>query len=327
MRFAALIVSILLLSACVGVSETVPLPEPALPRQDPPSAIAFDIQGHRGARGLKPENTLPAFETALDLGVTTLELDLQRSADGELVIWHEPDIPGAKCTYTADGDAPSPPRISRMTLAQVQAYRCDKNPERGKFPKQDADPTPLAGDNYQIITLAQLLDFVDTYADSPEKTDEQRQSARSVQFNMETKRKSDDPDAIGDNWDGTGPGDFEREIVQMVEDRGLVERVIVQSFVHESLWAVQELNPDIRLAALTSRGRPDPAAYAEKGATIWSPSTSGITPGLLTQAHDAGLLVIPWTPNSTPAMQQLIDLGVDGIITDRPDLLVELVTP
>ena len=90
---------------------------------------------------------------------------------------------------------------------------------------------------------------------------------------------------------------------------------------------MQKLNPAIRLAALTSRGRPDPTAYAEQGASIWSPSTSGITPKLLTQAHDAGLLVIPWTPNSTPAMQQLIDIGVDGIITDRPDLLVELVNP
>ena len=105
----------------------------------------FDAQGHRGARGLHPENTLPAFEAALDLGVTTLEFDLHFTQDGEVVVWHDPIIEKEKCRLLADtdlADMPDPRNplrrifISQQPLAVVQAYQCDQNPDNGRFPQQ-----------------------------------------------------------------------------------------------------------------------------------------------------------------------------------------------
>lgn len=319
-RLPACLLSALLLlfGAC-----SAPASPPAVYSPSPLPA-SFDVQGHRGARGLKPENTLPAFETALDLMVTTLELDLHFSADRVVVIWHDDELAPAKCQHSGPDAAPPSRRISDLTFAQLRHFRCALNPDPRQFPDQNDAPTLLAGDDYRPISLVQLFDFVETYAAAPQKSAAQRAHARSVHFNIETKRHPDDPAAIGDGWDGQTPGPFEREIVALIESRNLVARVIVQSFVHESLWAVRALNPDLRLAALSSRGRPAPAAYAQAGAAIWSPRWQDITPALLQEAHDAALRVIPWTVNEPEAMRQLIALGVDGIISDRPDLLLAL---
>ncbi|MEA3336193.1 MAG: glycerophosphodiester phosphodiesterase family protein [Chloroflexota bacterium] len=322
------IVSILLLTMLLAVACEAPMVTDSTGHQTPvPTGQSislpdgFDIQGHRGARGLKPENTLPAFETALDLGVTTLELDLHYTADGVVVVWHDPDLPGSKCV--ADENGPEiGSRISNLPFEQLQRFQCDRNPDSSDFPEQNNEPTALAGDNYQVVSLEQLFAFVDDYTNNPEKTADQRQNAAHVQFNIETKRKADDPGAIGDDFDGVNPGSFERAIVELIEKHGLLQRVIMQSFDHRSLWAVRQLNPDIRLAALTSRGRPDPALYAQQGATIWSPRYRDLTSSLLETAHEAGLLVNPWTVNDPAEMQRLIELGVDGLITDRPDLLL-----
>jgi glycerophosphoryl diester phosphodiesterase len=292
----------------------------------------FDLEGHRGARGLQPENTLPAFETALDLGVDTLELDLHLSADGALVIWHDDFVTPEKCRLDASGDNPPPDpddpavtetdlRISHLTLEQLKQYRCDRNPDPQKFPDQNNGGTPLAGDDYRLATLDELFDFVDRYAASEEKGEAQRNQAARVQFNVETKRKQD-PDAIGDDFDGVTPGAFEIAIVALIEERGLVDRTIIQSFDHRSLWAAHTLNEDIRLAALTSKRPPDLDEYAAKGAAIWSPRYKDVTPDRVQKAHDLGLLVIPWTVDDLNTAQTLIDLGVDGLITDRPDLFL-----
>jgi glycerophosphoryl diester phosphodiesterase len=293
---------------------------PTNPPGPPPS---FDVQGHRGARGLKPENTLPAFETALDLGVTTLELDLHYTADGHVVVWHDPQVETTKCEVV-NSEFSLPQAISQLTLAQLQELSCHRNPDSNVYPDQDNRPTPLAGNDYRIVSLAQLFAFVDRYAQSPEKSEAQRNKASEVHFNIETKRDPRNPAAIDDDFDGTNPGAFEKAVLQLVEARGLVDRVIVQSFDHRSLWAVRRLNPNIRLAALTGRGRPDPRSYADQGATIWSPRASTLTPRLIETAHEAGLAVIPWTVNRPDDMRRLIDLGVDGLITDRPDLLLAM---
>lgn len=308
-----------------------PIPVPSPTESGVAEGRAFDVEGHRGARGLKPENTLPAFETALDLGVTTLELDLHYTADGVVVIWHDDSISADKCRLDPAAVEPLPPDpdttpesqrlISRLPFAQLQKYRCDRNPDPARFPEQDNSPTSLAGDRYQIASLAQLFDFVDAYAADEGKSAAQRENARQVQFNIETKRKPGNPLAINDSFDGVNPGPFEEAIVSLVEERGLEERVIVQSFDHRSLWAVRRLNPAIRLAALT-RGFADPEDYAAQGATIWSPRARDLTPALLEKAHAADLQVIPWTVNNPDDMRQLIAMGVDGLITDRPDVLL-----
>ena len=304
--------------------------------QDVPSD--FDVQGHRGARGLAPENTLPAFEIALDLGVTTLELDMHFTADNRVVIWHDEVIEYEKCrlpegvteeSLGIENDSlifsNNPRRISNLTLEQVQAFICDINPDENRFPTQSNEATLLAGDNYQIQTLEALFEFVQDYANSEEKTDEQRSNASDVQFNIETKRQANNPRAIGDDFDGENAGAFELAILDIIYDYDMLERVTIQSFDHRSIWAVRAVEPDIRIAALTNHGRVELALYAEQGAQIWSPNYSTLTQDLLDEAHELGLLVIPWTVNDAEAMQSIMDMGVDGIITDYPDILIRLV--
>lgn len=281
---------------------------------------------------MRPENTLPGFETALDLEVSTLELDLHLTTDGQVVVWHDPVIDPAKCGLDPAGPdgAPDPDDvyttdrellISQLTLAQVAAYRCDRNPDEGQFPEQRAVPGALAGDNYGIVTIGELFDFVAAYARSDLKTESQRANAERVVFNVETKRRPDRPHYIDDDFDGESPGLFETTLLDEIESRRLGGRVIVQSFDHRSLWAVRALAPHIRLSALTLADQSvDFEELAQRGASIWSPHFGEVGPASLAAASDAGLAVIPYTVNDPDDMRRLIELGVDGLITDRPDL-------
>jgi glycerophosphoryl diester phosphodiesterase len=293
----------------------------------------FDVQGHRGARGLKPENTLPAFETALDLGVTTLELDMHFTSDGVVVIWHDDRIESDKCGLNPESDieAPNPDGfifqgdrllISQLTWEQIQAYRCDRNPDESQFPEQDNSPTALAGDDYHILSLNEVFAFVAEYAESELKTEEQRENARRVLFNIETKRKVDNPRAIDDDFDGENVGAFELAVLDIIAEYELEERVVIQSFDHRSLWAIRSVDDSITLAALTTRRLPNLADLAAQGADIWSPNYQDLSIELVQEAHDLDLKVIPWTVNDVPTILQLITWGVDGIITDRPDIIL-----
>ncbi len=292
---------------------------------------SLDIQGHRGARGLKPESTLPSFEAALDEGVTTLELDLHFTADGRLVVWHDPFLDPAKCRLgegapagAPDPDDPATPaddlRISAMSFAELGAYRCDRNPDPGAFPAQDQLPTDLAADRFELIALEELFDFVELYVESGAKDDEQRRNASRVRFNIETKRVPASPELIGDGFDGVTAGAFEQALLDLIEERGLVDRVTVQSFDHRSLWAIAATGSEVQLSALTARSVPDFADLATRGAGVWSPNFRDVDAASLAAAREAGLLVLPWTVNDPADMRRLAELGVDGLITDRPDL-------
>ncbi len=328
---------LLLLGALVACQASPPERGTSVPPTARPNPLpaGFDVQGHRGARGLKPENTLPAFETALDLGVTTLELDLHLTADGTVVIWHDDSIEDEKCGLDANAatEAPDPDSlisqgeallISQLTFDQIKAYRCDRNPNAEDFPEQNNDPTPLAGDNYQIVSLEELFQFVAEYSQSELKNPEQQANAAQVQFNVETKRRADRPGTIDDGFDGENPGPFEMEILRLIDAYEVRERSIVQSFDHRSLWAIRSVDDSLRLAALTSRDVPQIAQLAESGADIWSPNFTVLNPELIAEAREAGLQVIPWTVNESGDMLDLIAMGVDGIISDRPDVLLNL---
>ena len=297
-----------------------------------PSPSELDIQGHRGARGLQPENTLPSFETALDIGVSTLEFDLHFTADGDVAVWHDAIISPTKCGLAsgAPDTEPDPDdattaeedlMIRSLNAAQLDNYRCDRNPDPSRFPDQTTNATALAGGDYSIVTLEELLDFVAAYAKSDAKTDEQRASASSVFLNMETKRKPKAPETIGDGFDGVNAGPFELRILEIIAERGLEEQVIIQSFDYRSLWAIHLQNPTLRLAALSKGGAVDFEDIAERGASIWSSDYNDVTESTLDAAHRAGLEVIPWTVNEPAQMDRLEQLGVDGLITDRPDLV------
>jgi glycerophosphoryl diester phosphodiesterase len=319
----------------------------------------IDIQGHRGARGLRPEETLPSVEAALDLEVDTLEFDLHLTRDDRLVVWHDPYIDVAKCRASEAVESASPPTATRYPslsspvrrrrgvvdpdalpvmhpalairnrdAAELRDLRCDRNPDPRRFPRQIAGPGELAGDDWGIVTLEELFDFVQRYAASDRKTKGQRENASTVRFNIETKRRARYPSLIGDGFDGVNPGVFEREFVRIVREHALLDRVTLQSFDHRSLWAAHTLEPALQLAVLEKRTaageRDDGTAFAtwrERGATVWSPDHRLVDAESLSAAHEAGLEVVPWTVNDTPRMGKLIELGVDGIITDRPDLI------
>lgn len=297
--------------------------ESLLENSEPPITVeTWDVQGHRGARGVRPENTLPSFELALDVGVTTLELDLHLSADGVPVIWHDPEIDSDKCT---NGDPALPavedePPVRVLTVDQLQTYICNQNPDKGKYPDQTAERGALTGDSYGIATLAALFEMVAEYSESNDKGAEQRSNASTVQFNVELKRDPRNPETIGDSFDGTTPGEFETAVAAVISDWGYEDRVVVQSFDHRSLWAIHTIVPTVRLAALTRDDVPDFAELAELGASIWSPKYSVLARSRVADARQAGLDVIPWTVNEQDAVCSLLDMGTAGIITDRPDL-------
>lgn len=328
-RSTALVaVAILALTSCVTTAD-----ETTTPPIDPDTPI--DIQGHRGARGLKPESTLPSFETALDVGVDTLEFDLHFTSDGEIVIWHDPVVspekcglkPGAPDSVPDPDDPETPPEalaLRALTASDLEWFDCDRNPDVSRFPDQDASETELAGDDYRILTMGALIEFVKTYADSEGKSNRQRETARAVRFNVETKRDPRDPATIGDGFDGTSAGPFELRLLDVIASHGLAERVVIQSFDDRSLRAIHAVDPSIDLALLTSSPFARFSEFADAGVSIWSPRFDTATQDAINEAHAAGLSVIPWTVNVGSEMQELAERGVDGIITDRPDIAVEL---
>ena len=293
----------------------------------------LDIQGHRGARGLKPENTLPGFEVALDLEVTTLELDMHFTRDNIVVIWHDDRIKKEKCHLKdSAANAPDPESsidssellISNLTLQQIKAYQCNLNPDDALFPEQDDEPTRLAAGNYAIPALEELFEFVVQYGSSNRKSDSQRTNASNVRFNIETKRRPTKPEVINDGFDGVNPGAFELEVLRLVAQYDLQQRVSIQSFDHRSLWSIASVDPSMTLVALTFREMPDLHEIATQGASVWSPNYQILDKSTVDLAHKAGLKVIPWTINEPSEMDVLIEFGVDGLITDRPDLAITL---
>jgi glycerophosphoryl diester phosphodiesterase len=292
----------------------------------------FDVQGHRGARGLSPENTLPSLEVALDLLVDTLEIDFHLSADDWAVAWHDPYLDASLCRVPEGEEGlPDPDelppmhedlRVRNLTREQLSRYICDRNPDVERFPDQSTSPTALAGDEFRIVTLERIFEFVAEYAESPEKTAEQRENASRVRFNLETKRVEDRPEFIGDGFHGETPGLFERQLLAAVRAHGMEERVMLQSFDHRSLWAARSIAPWLTLVALDREIETPFEEFRDRGVSVWSPRARLVTEETVAAAQDAGLQVIPWTVNDPAEMERLIRLGVDGIITDRPDLLV-----
>ena len=315
-------------SVATSVSPASPTTTGAIVRDSFLLPAGFDLQGHRGARGLKPENTLPAFETALDLLVTTLEFDLHLTGDDEIVVWHDPVVDASKCglRFGAPSDVPDPEdpsealAVRKLSVEQLSWYLCDRNPEPNRFTSQDSTPTQIAGSDYRIVTLDELIEFVEAYAADLSKTVEQRKAAAAVRFNMETKRNRTNPDTIGDGFDGENPGLFENRVLEIIEDRGIAGRATIQSFDIRSLRAIRAVNSVIPLAFLESNPSADPADLAAWDITEWSPNLNIASEQRIADAHAAGLAVKPWTVLSVDEAIALIDVGVDGLITDRPDL-------
>jgi len=278
----------------------------------------IDLHGHRGARGLFPENTLAGFAGTLAIGVDTLEMDVGMTADDVVVVTHDPRL-NPDLTRTRDGHwlGVSGPAIRALRAAELSAYDVGRiRPGSGYAALW---PDQHASDGASIPSLANVLGI-----------------DRAVQFNVELKTFPGQPQLA---VEGAVMADA---VVAVADAASATRQLIVQSFDWRGPRHLKRTRPDIRLAWLTRTailsearlwwGGPHPGdfggsvprAVAAEGGPIWGPDYLDLSEEALAEAHDLGLLVMPWTVNPKEEMRRLIRWGVDGLITDRPDVAREV---
>ncbi len=264
----------------------------------------FDLQGHRGARGLAPENTIPAFRRALEVGVTTLEMDVTIAGDGTVVVSHEPWMAPEKC-LTAEGDRISEGTrhsIYEMTYEEVASYDCGSR-ALDDFPEQESQSAPKP-------RLRDVIQKAEAYTQAHDRG--------PVFYNIEIKSRPE--------WDEQyhpEPSPFVERVLAVVTDENVAPRTTLQSFDPRSLEAIHRQEGPVRTALLVGWGGDDgPASHLEALSfvpDIYSPNAQLVDQDLVTAVHELGLALIPWTVNEVEAMKRLLRLGVDGLITDYPN--------
>jgi len=289
-----------------------------------PAADAFDLQGHRGTRGLAPENTLPAFATALSLGVTTLELDTAITRDGVMVVGHDPAL-NPDIVRGPDGQwlEKKGPAIHELTYSELRRYDIGRLNPLSNYAKRYPDQKPVDGTRY--ARLADLFALA--------------RKARNayVRFNIETKTSPLEP------GETVSPEAFTRQLIAEIRAARLSSRATIQSFDWRTLAIVQREAPEIPTVYLSAQQKFFDNIDAVKGDSpwtagvryrdhqsvarmvkaaggkVWSPFFGDVDEARLDEAHALGLAVVVWTVNEPEQIAKLIDMGVDGIISDRPD--------
>lgn len=288
---------------------------------------AFDIQGHRGARGLAPENTLPAFARALAIGVTTLEMDCAVTRDGVVVVSHDPAL-NPDLTRGPEGRwlERRGPAIWSLTYAELQRYDVGRPNPASAYAERWPEQQPA--DGVRIPRLAEVFALV------------RKSGNATVRFNLETKISPLAPEQT------TGPEDFARRLICAVRSAGMAQRTAIQSFDWRTLQVVRKEAPEIAIVCLTAQqefldniqaggsvspwtgglhvsrfGGSIPRLVEAVGAAVWSPYYAEISRELVKEAQALGLKVVVWTVNDPADMRRLIEWGVDGIISDYPDRL------
>ncbi|MCS6967349.1 MAG: glycerophosphodiester phosphodiesterase [Cytophagales bacterium] len=264
----------------------------------------FDLQGHRGARGLLPENTIPSMLKALDCGVNTLEMDVVISKDKKVVVSHEPFLnhkicksPEGKILTKEEGKAYN---LYQMTYDSIARCDCGSmgNPD---FPEQQKMPAfkPL---------LADLIDATENYA--------RQKGLPPPRYNIETKSEPGN-----DNVYHPEPEEFVKLVYQVVQQKGIAERTCIQSFDVRTLEALRKMDSKIAIALLVAQNPFYESAIKSLGfkPDVYSPYYLLVTSSLIEYAQKEGIKVIPWTVNDFNDMKKLARMGVDGIITDYPD--------
>lgn len=248
------------------------------------------VHGHRGARAMRPENTLPAFEYAIEQGVDCLELDMAVTKDNVVVVSHDPRMNPAFATGPT-----APKAIREMALDELRLW--DVGAKRNSaFPKQHTVP------GTRVPTLDEVLDL---------------STRGSFHFNIETKIFSDRPELT------PGPDEFVKLVLEVIHKHDIGDRVILQSFDFRTLQAMKKVAPQIRLSALLEPGKHDFIEVAkESGADIISPHQILVTSQNVEQAHQMGLQVVPWTVNTAQDWDKMISAKVDAIISDDPAALL-----
>lgn len=267
----------------------------------------FDKEGHRGCRGLMPENTIPAMLKALDLGVTTLEMDVVITKDKKVILSHEPFF-NHEITTKPDGSFVTAGeemylKIYNMTYEEVKTYDVGMKPHP-RFPQQQKMKAvkPL---------LADLIDSIRAHV---------KATGRTFPFlNIETKCSP-----TGDSLFHPRPPEFVDLLMSVIKEKGIQQYVIIQSFDPRSLVYLHQQYPTIKTAMLQEEidmlaGR-DYLKQLGFVPTIYSPAYQRVTPEMIKSCHDKGMKVIPWTVNDKAKMEELKKMGADGIITDYPNL-------
>lgn len=274
----------------------------------PIQAQDFDLQGHRGARGLMPENTIPAFLKALDIGVTTLELDVVITKDRLVLVSHEPYISETICEgpkgKSLEG-ASKTHNIYQMTYDQIKTYDCGTllNP---RFPEQEkmSVPKPL---------LSEVFKAVEQYI--------KNNNGYEVDYNIELKCSPE-----GDGKYHPTPEVFSDLVHELIGQYIPYERLVIQSFDFRVLQYWHQKYPEVRLAALVENKQGIDANLKSLGfkPTIYSPYFKLLSKKKIKSLQQQGIKVIPWTINKEKQMERYIQWGVDGLITDYPDVAKSL---
>lgn len=271
------------------------------------SGVAFDKQGHRGSRGLMPENTIDAMRTALDLGVTTLEMDIVITKDKKVILSHEPFFnheiathPGGPLVTETEERSLN---IYKMNYDEVRKYDVGLRPHP-RFPRQKklAAHKPL---------LSEVFDSVQLYV--------KEKNIPLPYFNIETKI-----DPASDNIYHPEPAEFTDLAMQVIMEKKMEDQVIIQSFDFRTLRYLHQKYPSVKTAMLVEdfdeRGLRDQIKALGFIPTIYSPEHKLVTPELVKKCHELNIKVIPWTVNDRSRIEELKGMGVDGIISDYPDL-------
>lgn len=269
--------------------------------------IGMDIQGHRGARGLAPENSLPAFIMAAELGVTTLELDLVVSKDNQLVVSHEPFFSPVFCLDTNGNPIPEDSIINmyELTYKEIKQYDCGST-QNPRFPEQK-----------QINTIKPLLSDVIDSVESFSKS----KNLSPLRYNIELKTKKE-TDAIFH----PSPEAFSDLVFDLVQKKGMLNRITIQSFDFRTLQYFKKEYSNVQLALLIENEQSWKTNIDSLGfkPEIYSPYYQLLSQEIVKEIQGAGMKVIPWTVNDFDELNKVLAWDVDGIITDYPDRALTL---
>ncbi|MCW3091905.1 MAG: glycerophosphodiester phosphodiesterase [Ferruginibacter sp.] len=274
------------------------------------TSSVFDKEGHRGCRGLMPENTIAAMLKAIELAVTTIEMDIVFTKDKVAILSHEPffnreitTAPGGK--YIEEKDERKL-NIYQMSFEETQQYDVGLKPHPRFANRQQIEATKPS--------LAALIDSVENYLAI--------HHLPKVNYNIETKTNP-----LTDNVYHPAPPEFVERLMSVIISKGIENRVIIQSFDFRTLQIVHKNSPAIKTAMLIEdydkRSLEQQLASLGYVPTIYSPEQSLINKDLIDACHNKNIKVIPWTVNNLEKINELKQLGVDGIITDYPNLFNE----
>lgn len=269
--------------------------------------VVFDKEAHRGGRGLMPENTIPAMLKAVDLGVNTLEMDIVFTKDNIALVSHEPFF-NHEITTKPDGKYIDEAdernfNIYNMSFAETQGYDVGMKPHP-KFPQQQKIKVTKPA-------LAALIDSVENYTS--------KNKLPAMQYNIETKTMP-----ATDNIFHPAPGAFVDMLMKVIREKHIQRRVIIQSFDMRTLQYLHKKYPGMKTALLIDAA--DHNSFRKQltdlgfEPTIYSPDQALVTANLITACHEKNIKIIPWTINDKAKIESLKAMGVDGVITDYPNL-------